>query len=59
MQILPTTPADFAGANQSVEIQATLLNKAQDFAKQQMETLLGSLPQANLPHQGNGIDLRA
>ncbi|MCB9496742.1 MAG: hypothetical protein H6686_07660 [Fibrobacteria bacterium] len=58
MQILPDRPSDFAGANQAVEIQTTLLNKAQDMAKQEMATIMESIS-SNLPHQGSRVDIRA
>lgn len=58
MEILPDSPADFAGINQAAQIQTTLLVQAQDQAQKQVAEILSSIS-ANPPHLGQNVNVRA
>jgi len=49
-----------ASAQESNQIATLMLKKTQDISQSQSQELLQSLPQpANMPHQGQGIDVTA
>lgn len=59
MDILPTTPADFSGANSGIQIQTGLLSQAQDLAQSQMSQLMESISPPSAAGQGTEIDVKA
>ncbi len=56
MDALETAPTQLAAAQQGNQIATLMLKKSQDINEQQAMKLVQS---ANLPNQGQGIDVRA